>query len=239
MSDIVIVDDALEKPMHIDRIAETVDTFGVAVMGDAISREHAYRIRREVRNQLVASIPLRALRLGSERLLGRENTPDFLQRRPYAVDRADARKCFSEATVNLLESVDELNVALLANQALSKRFDGRIHKVSTLILNRFSPFEKFEAHQDSVSNSGLSYIFQTSPSLWNILPEGPRLGQDPLQFITNAGDIVVMSQSKDGTQYSNRHQGFHTFLKDGSVVHEAQDVLGQNRFTLALFSKPA
>lgn len=223
----------------IEHIGETAHEQGVALISGFVSENTARDIRRQVRNLLIPGIPMRAVRYGAEKVLGRVATPPFLQRRPQTLARRHAGRFFTEGVVSVLKDIDVFNHELLRQQHLKTRYGDTVHEISKMILNRFSPWEEFEAHQDSISETGLSFIVQTSPTLWRVHPFGPRMGMEPLEFQTDAGDLVVMTQSSASTpKVSERYAGFTDFDPEGSVIHSGENLTNKNRFSLALFSSP-
>jgi DNA-binding protein len=223
----------------IEQSGHIVDAEGIVVIANYFSSGQAVQARKEVRNLLIPTVPIRAIRVGSERILGRERTPNILQRRPISITRSNTRRYFSATVEAMFDEIDEINEKLLAVSALKSRFGSTRHEISNVILNRFAPNEEFEKHQDSRTNTGLTFILQTSPTLWHVYPEGPRDGMRQLDFYTNAGDLVIMAASNDnGSTDTNRHAGFTNYDPNGSVIHSGENLTSKNRFTPALFSTP-
>jgi len=223
----------------IERVSHTVDNQGVAVIMGRHSIQQAMRVRSQVRNLLIPTIPLRAVRVGAEKVLGRDRTPDLLQRRPISVRRKNTHRYFTPLVELMFAEMDQLNEELLATDVLNSRFNGVRHQISEVVLNRVAPYEEFEKHQDSRTITGLAYIMQTSPTLWHIHELGPRVGMGPLDFYTSAGDLVILAASRDnGSASAERHAGFSNFDPNGSVVHSGENLTNRNRFTAALFSRP-
>lgn len=223
----------------VEEIGAIVDRSGVAVVIGQYSLEEAMRVRRQVRNLLIPTIPLRATRVLAEHTLGRDRTPDSLQRRPIRIQRENTHRYFTRTVNRMLCEIDDLNDSLLNTAPLLSRFGRTTHRVSSVVLNRFAPNEEFERHQDLRSDTGLTYIIQTSPTLWHIHSLGPREGMAPLDFHTCAGDLVILAASNDnGVPSANRYAGFSDFDPNGSVIHSGENLTDKNRFTLALFSRP-
>ncbi len=220
-----------------NRIARVVLENGVCVVRQFATEQDTLAARNATRNLLTPTIPLRALRVGAERALGRANTPDFLQRRP--VQLAEPRwHLFGATTLQLLHRIQALNSEVFATEPIVEVYGNRVHRLNVAILNRFAPHEEFEPHQDSVTIAGLSYVFQTSPTLWRIHKGGPPIAHAPFSFTTDVGDLVVQTQRHgelDATM-THRHTGFTDFAEDGSAVHSGANLTNKNRFTIQLFS---
>lgn len=219
------------------QIGEMVLENGICVVRQFASNQEAMEARGSTRNLLIPSTPLRALRVGAERVLGRANTPDFLQRRP--IQLLEPRwHLLGAKTLAVMQRIQALNYTVAATQPISEVYGEGVHLLNTAILNRFAPHEEFEPHQDSVKNVGLSYVIQTSPTLWYIHEGGPLIEHAPYSFTTGPGDLVVQTQRSGelDTTMVHRHTGFTDFAEDGSAVHSGLNLTPKNRFSIQLFS---
>ncbi len=236
----VIIDASPDLIDVADRVSAVIFDYGVVVVKSFVAADDACEARSATRDYLIPSTPVRALRVAAEAVLGRDRTPEVLQRRPITLSEARWRFLGSR-TATILGQVQQLNSWLFTTEPIQERYGQKPTRLNLALLNRHSPGEVFEKHQDSTASRGLSFVLQTSPTYWQIHEGGPRAGQDPFGFMTDTGDLVAQTQRSGPLDVSKlpRHTGFVDYLEDGSVVHAGVNLTRRNRYTIALFSEQA
>ncbi len=216
-------------------VAEAVVEHQVAVVQGFFDHKEARALEIMTATLLLPSLPLRGIRVASERLLGRERTPEPLQRRPISVRRDRVCRYFGSHLGGVIGRVDRINDELHYTDALATTFEGRRHLISKVVLNRTALREEFEAHQDSQSAHGLAYVIQFSPTRW-ILHSGGRGSKWILLSSTQMLAILLYCDTFwEQPMPHNRHTGFYTFFADGSPVHSGINLTNHTRYSLALF----